>query len=86
MNIKVAEYGEEKEIVGVIRGCVKTVTTGGSNFVKLAYLLGLRVSPTHRLFFIFRRILHIVWLFIFNNYLFRTVTACIDSRDKRGNN
>ncbi|KAH9667469.1 putative N-acetyltransferase HLS1 [Citrus sinensis] len=44
----VAEYGEEKEIVGVIRGCVKTVTTGGSNFVKLAYLLGLRVSPTHR--------------------------------------
>ncbi|XP_044487073.1 probable N-acetyltransferase HLS1 [Mangifera indica] len=48
--VLVAEYGEEKEIVGVIRGCVKTVTRGasGSGYVKLGYLLGLRVSPTHR--------------------------------------
>ncbi|OMO85695.1 hypothetical protein CCACVL1_10039 [Corchorus capsularis] len=44
----VAEYGEKKEIVGVIRGCVKTVTRGNSLYVKLAYILGLRVSPSHR--------------------------------------
>ncbi|KAL0010881.1 hypothetical protein SO802_005989 [Lithocarpus litseifolius] len=43
----VAEYGEG-EIVGVIRGCVKTVTRGNSIYVKLAYILGLRVSLTHR--------------------------------------
>lgn len=47
MNMQVAEYGEA-EIVGVIRGCVKTVTRGNSVYVKLAYILGLRVSPTHR--------------------------------------
>ncbi|XP_004303239.1 PREDICTED: probable N-acetyltransferase HLS1 [Fragaria vesca subsp. vesca] len=44
----VAVYGEQKEIVGVIRGCVKKVTRGNSVFVKLAYILGLRVSPMHR--------------------------------------
>lgn len=43
----VAEYGEG-EIVGVIRGCVKTVTRGNSIYVKLAYILGLRVSLMHR--------------------------------------
>lgn len=46
----VAEYGEEGEVVGVIRGCVKTVTRGNSAYVKLAYVLGLRVSPKHRRF------------------------------------
>ncbi|XP_027344869.1 probable N-acetyltransferase HLS1 [Abrus precatorius] len=46
----VAEYGEEGEVVGVIRGCVKTVTRRNSVYVKLAYLLGLRVSPRHRRF------------------------------------
>lgn len=58
--------GEEKEIVGIIRGCIKTVTCGkklyrnGKNselaptnkpvpvYTKLAYILGLRVSPFHR--------------------------------------
>ena len=51
---QVAVYGEEREIVGVIRGSIKTVTSGkeASNGVpvyeKLAYILGLRVSPTHR--------------------------------------
>lgn len=35
--------------MGVVRGCVKTVTRGNSIFVKLAYVLGLRVSPSHRL-------------------------------------
>ncbi|EOA34550.1 hypothetical protein CARUB_v10022096mg [Capsella rubella] len=47
----VAEYGEgRKKVVGVVRGCVKTVTRGGGNpiFVKLACVLGLRVSPSHR--------------------------------------
>ncbi|XP_021298418.1 probable N-acetyltransferase HLS1 [Herrania umbratica] len=44
----VAECGEKREIVGVIRGCVKTVTRGNSVYVKLAYILGLRVSPSYR--------------------------------------
>ncbi|XP_057964380.1 probable N-acetyltransferase HLS1 [Malania oleifera] len=66
----VAEVGQqEKEIVGMIRGCIKTVTCGqtlttnninnGNNTItkppklspvstKLAYILGLRVSPSHR--------------------------------------
>ncbi|XVE91210.1 hypothetical protein DITRI_Ditri20bG0136000 [Diplodiscus trichospermus] len=44
----VAEYGRKREIVGVIRGCVKTVTRGNSVYVKLACILGLRVSPSHR--------------------------------------
>ncbi|XP_031253421.1 probable N-acetyltransferase HLS1 [Pistacia vera] len=59
----VAEIGDE--IVGMIRGCIKTVTCGkklsrnGKNnnndtikplpvYTKLAYILGLRVSPSHR--------------------------------------
>ncbi|KAL6012171.1 hypothetical protein ACLOJK_002649 [Asimina triloba] len=52
----VAEYeGGKKGIVGVIRGCIKTVTRGRKPFstefpmyTKVAYILGLRVSPTHR--------------------------------------
>ncbi|XP_050231352.1 probable N-acetyltransferase HLS1 [Mercurialis annua] len=45
----IAEYGEEKTIVGVIRVCIKTVTRGNSlGYVNMAYILGLRVSPTHR--------------------------------------
>lgn len=53
---QVAEYGAGKEIVGVIRGSIKTVTSGKKPFnevpiyAKVAYLLGLRVSPDHRLF------------------------------------
>ncbi|KAK1291886.1 hypothetical protein QJS10_CPB17g00198 [Acorus calamus] len=49
----IAEYGEKKEIVGTVRGCMKTVTRGKTIFrefpvyVKVAYLLGLRVSPSH---------------------------------------
>ncbi|KAK1291702.1 hypothetical protein QJS10_CPB17g02330 [Acorus calamus] len=38
----------EGEIVGVIRGCIKTVTSRNGCLTKLAYLLGLRVSPSHR--------------------------------------
>ncbi|XP_031125466.1 probable N-acetyltransferase HLS1 [Ipomoea triloba] len=49
-----------REIVGMIRGCIKTVTCGkklsrnGKNnhplpvYAKVAYILGLRVSPFHR--------------------------------------
>lgn len=70
----VGEEEEEKEVVGMIRGCIKTVTCGkklsrnGKNvthhnknddvlddtlkplpvYTKLAYILGLRVSPSHR--------------------------------------
>ncbi|KAL3613617.1 hypothetical protein CASFOL_042542 [Castilleja foliolosa] len=53
----VGEYGDGGEIVGVIRGCIKTVTNGKRMsstqipvYVKLAYILGLRVSSTHRRF------------------------------------
>lgn len=73
---QVAEMGAEKEMVGIIRGCIKTVTSGTRNLTrfnnngtsnseddddhfaklvfsapictKLAYILGLRVSPSHR--------------------------------------
>ncbi|XP_038972187.1 probable N-acetyltransferase HLS1-like [Phoenix dactylifera] len=50
----VAEYGEKKEMVGVIRACVKMVSRGRESssqlpaYVKVAYVLGLRVSPSHR--------------------------------------
>ncbi|CAA2996917.1 probable N-acetyltransferase HLS1 [Olea europaea subsp. europaea] len=50
----VAEYGNRKEVVGTIRGCIKTVAIGkrSSNefpiYVKLAYVFGLRVSSAHR--------------------------------------
>ncbi|GFP90274.1 probable n-acetyltransferase hls1-like [Phtheirospermum japonicum] len=60
--------GEDREIVGTVRGCIKTVTCGtklarniGNNsncitkqheplpiYTKLAYILGLRVSQSHR--------------------------------------
>ena len=46
--LQVAEYGEERRVVGVVRGCVKTVTRGKSMYVKVAYILGLRVCPAHR--------------------------------------
>ncbi|PWZ25958.1 putative N-acetyltransferase HLS1-like [Zea mays] len=55
--ILVAEYGEEDEVVGVIKACTRMVSRGkkkqslGSSskqFVKVACLLGLRVSPSHR--------------------------------------
>ncbi|MQL70852.1 hypothetical protein Taro_003150 [Colocasia esculenta] len=48
----VAEHG--KEMVGVIRASIKTVTRGRKDaegcpvYAKVAYILGLRVSPNHR--------------------------------------
>ncbi|KAG8474808.1 hypothetical protein CXB51_031508 [Gossypium anomalum] len=59
----VAELSSTKEIVGMIRGCIKTVTCGKKLsrntktndpskplpvYTKVAYILGLRVSPSHR--------------------------------------
>lgn len=67
---------EEREIVGMIRGCIKSVTCGkkvsrsnksGNNpikplpvYTKLAYILGLRVSP-------FRR--YAIYIYIYRIYL-----------------
>lgn len=53
------DVDETREIVGMIRGCIKTVTCGQKMsrsespkptpvYTKLAYILGLRVSPFHR--------------------------------------
>lgn len=47
------------EIAGVVRGCVKTVVSAGTSttqqankddpiYTKVGYILGLRVSPSHR--------------------------------------
>lgn len=70
-----AELSSTKEIVGMIRGCIKTVTCGkklsrnGKNndpikplpvFTKLAYILGLRVSPLHRFFCVLKIVLPIM--------------------------
>ncbi|XP_062221266.1 acetyl transferase GW6a-like [Phragmites australis] len=53
----VAEYGEEEEVVGVIKACIRMVSRGKkkkqsfsstTQYVKVACLLGLRVSPSHR--------------------------------------
>jgi hypothetical protein len=59
--VQVAEYGEEDEVVGVIKACTRMVSRGkkkqslsssssssSKQFVKVACLLGLRVSPSHR--------------------------------------
>uniref|UniRef100_A0A453LW47 N-acetyltransferase domain-containing protein n=2 Tax=Aegilops tauschii subsp. strangulata TaxID=200361 RepID=A0A453LW47_AEGTS len=45
--------GGGAEIIGLVRGCVKSVVCGGSHskdpiYTKVAYILGLRVSPNHR--------------------------------------
>ncbi|GAB4850547.1 hypothetical protein Ancab_029856 [Ancistrocladus abbreviatus] len=49
----VAECEQNGELVGVIRGCIKSVTTGKKAqdfpvYIKLGYILGLRVSPSYR--------------------------------------
>jgi hypothetical protein len=45
--------GGGTRIVGLVRGCVKSVVSGTSHgkdpiYTKVAYILGLRVCPTHR--------------------------------------
>lgn len=52
IGLQVAELVGDGEIVGVVRGCMKWVGTGsGSTHVKMGCILGLRVSPKHRLAF-----------------------------------
>ncbi|KAI4344787.1 hypothetical protein L6164_011976 [Bauhinia variegata] len=46
--ILVAELLESGEIVGVVRGCIKSVGTSAGSFLKMGCILGLRVSPNHR--------------------------------------
>lgn len=52
-----AELPENGEIVGVVRGCIKSlgiarsgvgVGVGEANTMKIGCILGLRVSPAHR--------------------------------------
>lgn len=46
---QVAELLEDRELVGVVRGCIKHVGTGcGETHLKIGCILGLRVSPRHR--------------------------------------
>ncbi|OMP01857.1 hypothetical protein COLO4_11556 [Corchorus olitorius] len=67
----VAELSSTKEIVGMIRGCIKTVTCGKKLsrkndpttktlpiYTKVAYILGLRVSPSHRRMGIGKKLVH----------------------------
>ncbi|KAG8658907.1 hypothetical protein MANES_03G204500v8 [Manihot esculenta] len=50
MTPYVAELSENGELVGVVRGCIKCVGTRfGATYVRLGYILGLRVSPKHRM-------------------------------------
>ncbi|RDY09560.1 putative N-acetyltransferase HLS1-like protein, partial [Mucuna pruriens] len=44
----VAELLESRELVGVVRGIIKNVGTLSGSFLKMGYILGLRVSPTYR--------------------------------------
>lgn len=57
----VAEIGQQREIMGLIRGCIKTVVCSRNildedalkeslnpRYTKASYILGLRVSPRHR--------------------------------------
>jgi len=45
---KVAELLESKELVGVVRGCIKSMQTPSESLLKIGCILGLRVSPSHR--------------------------------------
>ncbi|XP_027368708.1 probable N-acetyltransferase HLS1-like [Abrus precatorius] len=44
----VAELLESRELVGVVRGCIKSMGTPSESMLKIGCILGLRVSPTHR--------------------------------------
>jgi len=47
-GLQVAEMVESKELVGVVKGCIKSVQTPSGSLFKMGCILGLRVSPTHR--------------------------------------
>ncbi|KAK7303683.1 hypothetical protein RJT34_14596 [Clitoria ternatea] len=44
----VAELVESRELVGAVRGCIKSVGTLSGSILKMGCILGLRVSPTYR--------------------------------------
>ncbi|CAI8610746.1 unnamed protein product [Vicia faba] len=44
----VAELVECRELVGVVRGCIKSVQTSSGSLFKMGCMLGLRVSPASR--------------------------------------
>ncbi|KAK7264711.1 hypothetical protein RJT34_32321 [Clitoria ternatea] len=44
----VAELFESRELVGVVRGCIRSMRTPSESLLKIGCILGLRVSPTHR--------------------------------------
>ncbi|XP_068660512.1 probable N-acetyltransferase HLS1 [Aristolochia californica] len=45
----VAELVRSRELVGVVRGCIKSVGSGSeTSYINLGWILGLRVSPKHR--------------------------------------
>ncbi|KAL2338955.1 hypothetical protein Fmac_013401 [Flemingia macrophylla] len=44
----VAELLESRELVGVVRGCIKSMRTPSESLLKIGCILGLRVSPAHR--------------------------------------
>lgn len=47
-DLQVAELLENGELVGVVRGCIKSVGTHSGSVFKMGCILGLRVSPTYR--------------------------------------
>lgn len=47
-GLQVAEMVESKELVGVVKGCIKSVQTPSGSLFKMGCILGLRVSPIHR--------------------------------------
>ncbi|XP_038877953.1 probable N-acetyltransferase HLS1 [Benincasa hispida] len=70
----VAELPEKGEIVGVVRGCIKSlgtagagVGTGEANTTKIGCILGLRVSPAHRRLGIGLKLVHSVEEWVIRN-------------------
>ncbi|KAL0548440.1 hypothetical protein IC582_012891 [Cucumis melo] len=70
----VAELPENGEIVGVVRGCIKSlgiarsgVGVGEANTMKIGCILGLRVSPAHRRMGIGLKLVHSVEEWVIRN-------------------
>lgn len=47
-DLQVAELIENGELVGVVRGCIKSVGTKSGSTLKIGSILGLRVSSDYR--------------------------------------
>ncbi|XP_022979568.1 probable N-acetyltransferase HLS1 [Cucurbita maxima] len=68
----VAELPEKGDVVGVVRGCIKSVGTGGAaageaNTTRIGCILGLRVSPAHRRLGIGLKLVHSVEEWVIRN-------------------